>query len=191
FALMPQIWTGATLVVEPKFDAVTMLNRMEEEKSTAMIGVPSHYLFLLDELRKNPRQLASMRMFDYGGAAMPPSAIIELNQLYPHIEQRQQYGLTETGPSGTILTPDHILKKSHSAGRAMPLCEINIVDSQGRPLPPGETGEITVRSPACMIGYYKNDDATKQTLVNGWIRTGDIGHLDSDGFLYFTDRKKD
>ena len=191
FALMPPIWVGATLMVEPGFDAAIMLDRMEAERSTAMIGVPSHYLFLLDELTKHPRPLPSMRLFDYGGASMPGSAIQELARRYPDMEQRQQYGLTETGPSGTLLTPDQILQRIESAGRPMPLCEIKIVNAEGQMATGQETGEIAVRSPACMSGYYKDPAATAATLVDGWVHTGDIGHLDPEGFLYYSDRKKD
>lgn len=191
FAPMPALWVGATLVVEPRFDAAIMLQRIENEASTAVIGVPSHYLFILEELERKPRALHTVRLWDYGGAPMPARAVHELAARYPHIEQRQQYGLTETGPSGTVLPPDQTLERIGSAGRPMPLCEIRIVDDDRRLLSGQAIGQIAIRSPACMRGYYKNDEANRQTLEDGWVHTGDIGWMDEEGYLYYSDRTKD
>ncbi|MFA7437883.1 class I adenylate-forming enzyme family protein [Castellaniella sp.] len=191
FAPMPAFWVGATLVLEPRFDAAAMLQRIEDEGSTAVIGVPSHYLFMLDVLERTPRSLSSMRLWDYGGAAMPASAVRVLAAKYPKVELRKQYGMTETGPSGTVLTPDQALRRIDSAGRPMPLCEVAILDDQGQPVTGQTPGEIAIRSPACMRGYYKNEDATRQVLQDGWVRTGDVGWLDEEGYLYYSDRIKD
>lgn len=191
FAPMPALWVGATLVVEPRFDAATMLQRIEDEASTAVIGVPSHYLFILEELTRTPRALRTVRLWDYGGAPMPARAVHDLAARYPHIEQRQQYGMTETGPSGTVLTPDQTLERIGSAGRPMPLCEIRIVNDDRQPLSGQAVGQIAIRSPACMRGYYKNDRANQHTLQDGWVHTGDIGWMDEEGYLYYSDRTKD
>ncbi|MGB6008463.1 class I adenylate-forming enzyme family protein [Castellaniella sp.] len=191
FAPMPAFWVGATLVLEPRFDAATMLQRIEDEGSTAVIGVPSHYLFMLDALARAPRALPSIRLWDYGGAAMPASAVRALAAKYPRAELRKQYGMTETGPSGTLLTPDQALGRIDSAGRPMPLCEVAILDDEGRMVSGQAVGQIAIRSPAGMRGYYKNDEATRQILQDGWVRTGDMGWLDDDGYLYYSDRIKD
>lgn len=191
FSLMPVLWVGATLLVEPKFDAKTILQRIDDEKSTALIGVPSHYIFMLEELEQRPRSLPSIRLWDYGGAPMPSQAVRELAQLFPHTEQRQNYGMTETGPSGALLTPEQTLNRINSVGLPMPLCEVQVANESGIQLTHGETGEIHLRSPACMLGYYNNPEATVTTLTDGWVHTGDVGWMDADGYLYYSDRTKD
>lgn len=133
----------------------------------------------------------SMRLWDYGGAAMPASAVRALAAKYPGVELRKQYGMTETGPSGTLLTPDQALRRIDSAGRPMPLCEVAILDDEGRMVSGQAVGQIAVRSPACMRGYYKNEEASRQVLQDGWVRTGDVGWLDDEGYLYYSDRIKD
>lgn len=191
FAPMAAFWVGATLVTEPGFDAKSLLDRLEAEGSTAMIGVPSHYLYMLDELSRLPRDLPRIRLWDYGGAAMPHAAIDELRVRFPGAELRQQYGMTESGPSGTIMLPHALQVKPGSIGTPMPHCEIMVIGADGEPVLRGQTGEIAIRSPSCMVGYYKNLEATRQTLRKGWVFTGDLGYMDSDGYLYYSDRSKD
>lgn len=191
FTLMAALWAGSTMVVEPRFDAAAVLQRIQDEGTNMFLGVPSHYLFLLDELRRLPRALPSVRVWDYGGAPMPTAAVRELARYFPGVEQRQQYGMTETGPSGTILTLDSRLERMESVGRPMPLCEVRVVDPAGNVVAHGENGEICLRSAACMTGYYRNAEATAKTLVDGWVHTGDLGWMDADGYLYYSDRVKD
>src|SRR5690606_25773039 len=104
---------------------------------------------------------------------------------------RQNYGMTETGPTGTMLLPDEVLVKPGSVGRPMPLCRVRITDAQGRVLPAGAAGEIEILSPANMIGYRDAPEATAETIRDGWVRTGDWGRIDADGHLYHLDRLKD
>ena len=192
FTLMAALWAGATLVTEPEFKAPDVLARMRALGTTVFLGVPSHLLFLLDELRRTGGvELPALRVWNYGGAVMPREAIDTLRKAFPKVAQRQNYGMTETGPTGTLLGPGDIDARPGSTGRPMPLCEVRILDERGRVTTTGEGGEICVRSPACMQGYYGNSVATQETLEDGWVRTGDVGYLDADGFLYYTDRRKD
>jgi acyl-CoA synthetase (AMP-forming)/AMP-acid ligase II len=111
---------------------------------------------------------------------------------FPNVELKQTYGLTEAGPTGTFLPGEFALSKLGSVGKqGMPLVEIKIVDERNNEVGPNVIGEICFRSPANMRGYFKNEDATKETLVNGWLHSGDLVYRDEDGFIFHVDRKKD
>lgn len=192
FTIMATLWAGATHVTEPEFNAGRVIERMKSKKTTIFLGVPSHLLFLIDEmLRCNAVDFPDLRIWNYGGSVMPKEAISTLKNHFPGVELRQNYGMTETGPTGTLLGPNDVLKRLGSTGQPMPLCEIQIIDITGAVVPVAQVGEICVRSPACMKTYYGNPSATQETLVDGWIKTGDVGYLDDDGFLFYTDRSKD
>jgi long-chain acyl-CoA synthetase len=185
------LWAGCTMVVEPVFDAMRMVQRMVDEGTTVAVGAPAHFLFMLEALRNRKAELAHVRLWDYGGAPMPVETIKALAEAFPAADQRQNYGSTETGPGGTILSPEFTFSKAGSVGRPMPLYETMVIDEAGRALPVDEVGQICVRGPGCMIGYYKDPEATAAALVEGWVRTGDLGRKDGEGFLYYVDRLKD
>lgn len=189
---MSSLWAGCASIVEPVFDTTKILERIARQRTTVLVGVPAHHLFLLEEMDRRPDlDLSSVRLWDYGGAPMPGEVVRRIAQRFPKAEQRQQWGMTETGPSGTLLTPDATLRKLGSSGRPMPLNAIRIIDEAGRALPPGELGELSVKSPAGMLGYYRNPQATASTLQDGWVRTGDLGSIDAEGYFFYSDRIKD
>jgi len=192
FALMAALWSGATLVTEAVFDAAAVLDRMACAGTTVYLGVPSHLLFLLDAIGARPELLLpALRLWNYGGAPMPNEAIRVLQQRFPAVAQRQNYGMTETGPTGAMLDPEHLAAYMGSTGRPMPLCELRVTTAEGSLAAAGVAGEIWVRSVGCMTGYYSDPVATAATMDQGWVRTGDLGRLDEDGFLYYVDRLKD
>jgi acyl-CoA synthetase (AMP-forming)/AMP-acid ligase II len=168
-----------------------MVRRMAEEGTTVGLGVPSQFLFMLDELRTRRAELGRVRLWVYGSAPMPGEVSRALTEICPKAGQRQVYGMTESGGVGTTLAPEFAFSKLGSCGRPMPICEVKIVDEAGHALGPGEVGEICIRSPANMLGYYNNPEATQAALRDGWMHTGDIGRMDQDGFLYYLDRLKD
>lgn len=182
---------GAGLVLEEPLDNRGRLRLIASERTTYYHGVPSVVHFLMEEFARAPSDVSSLRRIGYGGAAMPPEVIRRLAAQWPHVEQVQIYGMTESGPAGTRLEPAMMETKLGSIGSAMPHCTVAVVDEAGRSLGPGETGEILVRGPGVAKGYFRNPEATAEAFVLGGIRTGDVGHLDPDGFLYFTDRRKD
>jgi len=110
-------------------------------------------------------------------------------------EHVQIYGLTETGNTATCLRAEEhrgdVPKRLRSAGRPYPGVRLKVVDSSGKEQPPGEIGEICIHSPANMVGYWRREEATRTTLVEGWLHTGDAGYLDEDGYLYICDRIKE
>ncbi|GJD49742.1 Long-chain-fatty-acid--CoA ligase [Methylobacterium crusticola] len=182
---------GAGLVLEEPLDNRGRLDLIASERTTFYHGVPSVVHFMMEEFARAPSDVSSLRRVGYGGAAMPPDVIRRLAAHWPDVEQVQIYGMTESGPSGTRLEPERMEEKIGSIGSAMPHCTVSIVDEAGGPLGPGETGEILLRGPGVAKGYFRNPEATAEAFVLGGIRTGDVGHLDADGFLYFTDRRKD
>jgi acyl-CoA synthetase (AMP-forming)/AMP-acid ligase II len=121
---------------------------------------------------------------------MPGKVVRALIEIFPAAEQRQNYGMTESGPTGTILPPAFTLSRLGSVGLRLPLCDIRIVDETGSVLSPDVVGEIQIRSPANMLGYYRDPDATQMTLTDGWVHIGDLGREDAEGFLWYVDRLK-
>ena len=189
--LLPAWWAGAHAVLDPAFDLPDIIARMQRERTTKYIGAPAFYIFLLDTFDPARHDLSAVTLFDYGGASMSVEVIRRLAEVFPHVELRQTYGMTESGPAGTVMRGDHGPGRVASVGRPWPLTEVRIVDEDARPLAAGATGEIAIRSPSVMREYFDEPDLTAKTLRDGWLMTGDIGYLDADGFLFHVDRKKD
>ncbi|PHQ71168.1 MAG: hypothetical protein COB93_03805 [Sneathiella sp.] len=189
--LYPSWFVGATAVVDPELDVLDILSRMERERTTIYIGVPAFYIFLLEKYDTSTWDLSSLEIIDAGGAAMPAELTRRLIETFPKIDVRQTYGQTEGGPCGTVLIGKEALEHIGSAGTVWPQTELRIVDDNGMDVPADVVGEIVVRSPSVFSGYYKNEEATKETLKDGWLFSGDLGRLDADGYLYIVDRKKD
>jgi acyl-CoA synthetase (AMP-forming)/AMP-acid ligase II len=183
---------GATFVMDRPFDVKETFRTLQEEKTTIYVGVPAVYSFMLESTELEKYDLSSLRILDYGGAPMPKQVILNLYKKFPHVELKQTYGLTEAGPTGTFLPGEFALVKLGSVGnQGMPLVEIKIVDENNKEVGTNEIGEICYRSPANMKGYFNNDKATKETLVEGWLHSGDLVNRDEDGFIFHVDRIKD
>ncbi len=182
---------GAGFVFEEPLDNRGRLRLIASERTTYYHGVPSVVHFMIDEFARRPTDVSSLRRLGYGGSAMPPEVIRTIAELWPNVEQVQIYGMTESGPAGTRLEPDRMWDKLGSIGTAMPFCEILAVDEDVREVPRGTTGEVLIKGPGVAKGYFKNPEATAEAFVQGGIRTGDVGSIDEEGFLFFSDRKKD
>ncbi|WP_422623322.1 class I adenylate-forming enzyme family protein [Rhodoferax sp.] len=189
--MLPGWAVGATVVLDPELDVHRIMRRMDSERTTVYVAVPSFYIFLLEAYDPAVNDLSSLRVFDAGGAALLPVTTTSLMQTFPGIDIRQTYGGTEGGPSGTVLAGYQALNKLGSAGTCWPHTELRIFDDDDHEVPLGDLGEIVLRSPGIFSGYYRNDEASRDTLRNGWLHTGDIGRVDADGYLYVIDRKKD
>jgi long-chain acyl-CoA synthetase len=134
---------------------------------------------------------------NYGGSPMAPALIVKVRQAFPHCRFFQGYGQTETSPNVSMLTdkyhdPDGLFAdKLASAGQPVITVEVKIVEPGGRALAQGAVGEIVVRGPNVMAGYWNKPEETTRALRDGWLHTGDLGYLDKDGFLFIVDRLKD
>ncbi|MDR5652572.1 class I adenylate-forming enzyme family protein [Ruixingdingia sedimenti] len=182
---------GAGLVLEGMVDNDERLRLIGAEGTNFYHGVPSVLHFMQQAFDPARHDLSRVRRIASGGAPLPPEVARRLRETWPGADQVQIYGLTESGPAGTVLYPEERAAHPGSIGRAMPHCRIEIVDDAGHPLPPGAEGEIAVTSPAVALGYYRDPQATARAFAGRRVLTGDAGVLDGDGFLSFRDRKKD
>ncbi|CAN7769307.1 acyl--CoA ligase [Caballeronia sp. LjRoot34] len=191
-ACMSSWVSGACVVLEQvPLSNAERLRLIETECTTVYHGVTSIIHFLVDEYVRDAYDLRSVRRFGYGGSVMPPEVIDKISTRVPWADQIHVWGMTETGPAGTYL-PAHLLpRKAGAIGFAMPTCSVRLVESDGLPVPQGELGEIVFSGPSMALGYFGNPDATRETFVNGWVHTGDIGRFDDEGVLHFVDRMKD
>lgn len=187
------LYYGYTLIMEEKFDAVKVLQTIERERTTVLAAAPAMLVFIFDQPSFSKYDTSSIRSVVFGGAAMPEEVIRRIAQTWPDIKLYNFYGLTEGGPGGTCLTIDgRNPQKINSVGTPWPTDqEIRVVDEENRDVAVGEPGEIIIRGPNVMKGYYKNPEATNEAMKGGWLHTGDIGYFDEDRYLYYKDRMKD
>jgi acyl-CoA synthetase (AMP-forming)/AMP-acid ligase II len=201
-AMMTNIWTGRRMVLMPQFDARGWLALVERERITHAFVVPTMMKQLLDEPSFSKADLSTLTNLAYGGAAMPLPVIKRAIQAFPkHVGFVNAYGQTETTSSLTVLGPeDHRLegspqevelklKRLNSIGRPLPDVEVKIIGENGETLPPEQVGEICIRTPRVMKGYFGRDDDAM--LPDGFRATGDLGWIDQDNYIYFAGRKDD
>jgi acyl-CoA synthetase (AMP-forming)/AMP-acid ligase II len=186
---------GCTVFLHDGFDAEAVARDVERRKITTTQVVPTMMAWLLDD-RLTQRDMSSLRLIWYASAPMPVDLLTRAIQRFGPIFI-QGYGQTECGPLATSLLPhEHILDgpgSEHlaSAGRAVPGVEVAVVDEDGGELSGGRIGEIKIKSPWNMAGYWRRPDLSKQVLRDGWLLTGDMARVDARGYIYIVDRKKD
>jgi acyl-CoA synthetase (AMP-forming)/AMP-acid ligase II len=182
------------------YDVETACATIERDKITFTNLVPTTIQMLLASDVSKKYDLSSLEVLLYGGSPIPEPVLREAMQRFPKCGFRQTFATTETGCAGTVLEPsEHRLAlesidKKHllqSCGRPQTNVDVQIVDENWNFLPADEVGEIAIRTEANMVGYWNNDAATAKTLRDGWLRTGDMARMDSDGYLYLVDRKND
>ncbi len=187
---------GGLHVVLPRFDAEAVIEAVNAHQISDIYLVPTMISALLEALERESRPLPSLQRIFYGAMPMPEATLRRLMAVLPQAGPVQLFGQTEAGPVLTLLLPaDHDLsgETNHlrSAGTPLPGTDVKIVGPDGAELGIGEVGEITGRSGTVMAGYWQNPEQTALALQDGWLRTGDGGYLDTDGFLYCVDRIKD
>ena len=189
---MPWLYYGYTMILEPAFDVEKALQTIEKERSTVYLAAPSMFILIMNHPKFKDYDTSSIRTFGYGGSAMPEEVMRRIYDNWPQVRLYNVYGLTEGGTGGLCCPPADALRKIGSIGIPWgPDQECRIVDEQDRDVPVGEVGEIILRGPNIMKGYYKDPKATREALRGGWLHTGDMGRFDEEGYVYYTDRKKD
>jgi acyl-CoA synthetase (AMP-forming)/AMP-acid ligase II len=184
---------GRCMVIMPKWDATEALRLIEKEKITYFVGVPTMSLELMNHPDRHQYDLSSLKDITAGGAPRPVSHVERLKREFPGAQPALGYGLTETNAVGCTNFWGSYAAKPASTGRAQkPLVEVVILGAGDRPLNTGEAGEIGIQAAANFKGYWRNPQATSEALTaDGTVRTGDIGYLDEDGYLFIVDRKKE
>jgi acyl-CoA synthetase (AMP-forming)/AMP-acid ligase II len=192
-----------TVVLAPKFDAVDVMRTIEREGVTMMSLAPTMLAMLLDHPERARCDLSSLRQISYGASAMPLDLLRRSLHELPDIGLAQGYGMTELSGNAVFLGPEEHRQAAttrpellRAAGRPGPLVELRIADDDGTALPTGATGEILVRGDQVTPGYWAQPEADAAAFViesdgSRWLRTGDVGRMDDDGYLYVVDRKKD
>ncbi|MEV6626316.1 AMP-binding protein [Amycolatopsis sp. NPDC051106] len=187
------LWRGGRVVLSPStgFDPERFLATVARERVTSVLLVPTVLKRVLAHPGFGDHDLASVRLICSGGEPVPVTAIADARRRLPGCDLVQVYGMSEFPTMMLYLDAEHADAKAGSAGRACSAAEVRVVDEEGRDTPPGEVGEIVCRSPATMLGYYGQAAATADTLAGGWLRTGDLAHVDEDGFVFVSGRSKD
>jgi len=194
--LIGQLIVGGTCVTLPAFQPETVLRTIGQEGITDLVMVPSMIQMLVDAPAFGQHELSSLRRILWGAAPMALPLLERALAAFPGVEFIHAYGMTETAASVSVhrigeAPEERRGERIRSAGRAGYATEIRIADPEGREVPTGHAGEIQVRGPVVMMGYWNRPEATAQALQDGWLRTGDGGHMDAQGYLYVVDRLKD
>ncbi len=191
--LLVSIAIGRKMVIMHKWDAGEALRLIEAEKATYFVGVPTMSLELMQHPDRAKYDLSSLVDIASGGAPRPPEHVDRLAETFPGKHPVQGYGLTETNGVGAGNIRDNYRNKPASTGRASrPLVELGIADDDGNWLPANAVGEVCIRSAANCRGYWNKPEATAAAFSpDGWFKTGDLGYLDDDAYLFIVDRKKD
>lgn len=184
---------GATTVLLREYHPLHFLQAVQGERCTVYFGAPISYILPIQMIPTFDQfDLRSMRAWIYGGGPIGSDTARMLARRYRSDRFYQVYGMTEAGPTGTVLLPDEQVAKAGSIGRtALPGAEMVVMRTERDPARPGETGEIWLRADSMMQGYFKDPDATARAFTNGWYRTGDVVRIDEDGYLFVVDRVKD
>jgi len=182
---------GACMLLEPRFDALKLLRLIARKHPNAMAGVPTLFNALLNTPGAEKFDLSSLKVCISGGAPLPRE-VAKAFQAKTGAHLLEGYGLSETSPV-VCINPPETGSRPGSIGLPVPgtICEIVSLEDRTTLLQPGETGEICFRGPQVMMGYWNRPDATAEVIIDGRLHTGDVGHIDEDGYVFITDRLKE
>jgi long-chain acyl-CoA synthetase len=183
--------SGLKLVIMYKWDPERALELIERERVTNFVGVPTQNWDLLASPKFGDHDTSSLRNVGGGGAPAPPELVRRMTANFPKASAGIGYGMTETNAYGPQNGGDDYVTHPTSTGRGTPILQIDVRDADDVPVPAGERGEIWFKGPHLIRGYWNKPDATAEVIVVGWLRSGDVGRIDDEGFVYVEDRVKD
>jgi fatty-acyl-CoA synthase len=186
---LPILHCGGTVVIQRIFDPVETLELLQEEKITLFFGVPAIFLFIIQHVDFDPQAFERVRLVMSGGAPLPLSLVEQYKRA--GITMQQGFGMSEAAPSIATLDRESALAKAGSIGKPLLHVEAQIVDDHMQPLPCGEIGELVIRGPNLMRGYWNRPQATREAFEGGWFHSGDLARMDDQGYLHIVERKKD
>jgi len=190
--MLGSVLGGNKLVIMYKWNPERALELIERERVTTFVGVPTMSWDLLESPSFASTDTSSLVSVGGGGAPAPPELVKRIDSSFSRGRPSIGYGMTETNAYGPQNLADDYVRKPTSAGRTVPVMQVAVLDLEGNVLPAGEQGEICFRGANLFKGYWNNPDATRDTFTDdGWLRTGDLGRLDEEGFVYVEDRAKD
>ncbi len=180
---------GGTIVLEPRFDPASTLEALKTKGITTFSGTPTMYFQMMNHPASEGATFPALKRAGSGAAPMPPEIRKRFHDRFG-IEITEGYGLSEATVS-VCGYPYGLPLKSGSVGIPIPGIEVRIADESGNDVPIGDVGELLVKGPSVMVGYFKDPEATDQTIREGWLHTGDLGRMDDKGYIFIVDRKKD
>jgi len=204
-AMLAAIYGGRTLVLMKQFEVKEWMEMVQREQATRAMLVPTMLKRVIDDPDRHRYDLSSLKVITYGAAPMPFEVISKAIRMMPWVRFINAFGQTETASTITTLGPeDHIIEGTEeerekklkrlasSIGKPLPDVEVKIIDQEGKALPVLEAGEILARGPRVMTGYWRDEQKTSRVMTSdGWLRTGDMGWMDEEGYIYLTGRADD
>jgi long-chain acyl-CoA synthetase len=182
---------GGKLVIMHRWDPERALELIEREQVTTFGGVPAMVWQVLESPDFAKRDISSVQSIGYGGAPAPPELVRRIEEMFPGRTPSNGYGLTETSSVTTMNSGADYLRRPDSVGPAVAVCDVKVVDESGRELANGEIGELWIKGPNVVKGYWNKPEATAETFTEGWLHSGDVARIDDEGFITIVDRAKD
>lgn len=189
--LIPNSVVGGKIVLMYRWNPERALELIERERVTSFGGVPTMVWQVINSPDLARRDTSSVAAISYGGAPAAPELVRKIRQHFPTSTPTNGYGMTETSAIASLNVGDDYVRKPDSAGPPMPVVEAKVVDERGIERAVGETGELWLKGPTVIRGYWNRPDATASTFTDGWLHTGDLAYLDDEGFIFIVDRAKD
>ncbi|MGC9317846.1 MAG: class I adenylate-forming enzyme family protein [Armatimonadota bacterium] len=192
YSLLPSsAYLGSTLAIAPRPDRGELLDLIESAGVTTFLGPPTLFAMLAQGGELAERDTSSLRLIAYAGSPMHPDTIRRLRECVPHVDLRNFFGLTETTSVTHVLPSEDALSHADAVGKPLPEVRAIVADEQGEEVAPGETGELCIHRDNVISGYWNQPHRLAEDFRGSWFRTGDLAHMDEDGYLYVHGREKD
>ena len=189
--MMPSLMLGAPNWLLEAPDPARVLASIADHSIDAFFAAPTVWIALLALIENDAGRVRNLRKAYYGASIMPTPVLRRLREILPELRFFNCFGQSEIGPLATVLRPEEHDARPASAGRAIPFVDLRVVDDEMNDVKPGEVGEVVYRSPQLCLGYWDKPAETEEAFAGGWFHSGDLAHIDEDGYITIVDRKKD